>query len=73
MNFKLKYYEDQTIKIEINNDLVSYTYKGGSFDLEAIEHSMLIVSILFSSLEKLNNKFQPERLNEETSKEDAKV
>ena len=77
MEYKLVSYEDERITFTINEaNEMKVIYKVHSDDPEQIKYhlmfSSLVVKEICKALNNLNS-YQPERLSEKTSKEDAKV
>lgn len=73
MNYELAYYEDKNIKIEIKDNEVFYTCKSSSPDKGSMELSLNIFKYLSEMMHEINSELQPERLSEETSKDEAIV
>lgn len=70
MNYKLSFYEDGNIRIEIKDNKIFYTYKSPGFDKDNLDHAMHVFKYLSRSLKELNDEFQPERLSEKTLEDD---
>jgi hypothetical protein len=76
MNYKLVYFENDNIRIDVRDNNISYLCKASvqlNYCKKEIDFALNVFKYILKSLDELNNESQPERLSEKTSKDDAIV
>lgn len=55
MNYKLSYYEDENIKIELTDEGLRFLYKSLGFNKEVLDFSLDIFRYVHNAIKEINN------------------